>query len=449
MPAPELITLRLSADAMKLEVSFTRQALHVARTELVHALIAQCQLLKLEFSPTRQYLDLLLAKFTPFTWITLLKGTEPTAPVDGRVEVVVPVQVAGARASTHPRKCVVRAGAILARRQPGISGRPGTDLLGREVPARAPLEPKLPQSINTEISEDGMELLSVCDGEAVLRNLAIEVIPLLLHEGDVPAGTTFISEVLPVYIRGTVLEGAFVQAEGDVFIDGDVVEAQVLSTASTVTVAGSIGGTRQRTSTIRAARDVTFEQARLAHVHAGTDIHVLGCAWQCSLQGHGNIYLRDTVEEALQDVLIEIAGGVFPVFDRAASQVEGARERQYVRLGCHIPAEIAVHTGPPLSFRRCTVVDLSAGGAKCVYADPRRQPSAGSFVQLKAVLPGTRGQFIVLARVVRLVAPGVLGLSFLQMTHRDHGRLTTYCQQEVLKRSTVVLTSPEQRGRVL
>jgi hypothetical protein len=63
------------------------------------------------------------------------------------------------------------------------------------------------------------------------------------------------------------------------------------------------------------------------------------------------------------------------------------------------------------------------------------------------VLPGTRGQFIALARIVRKVTPGVVGLSFLQMTGRDRDRLTAYCQQQLLKRSTTMLTSPEQRGK--
>lgn len=446
LSAPELITLRLSDDAMKLDALFARHALHAPRSELVQALETQCSRLGLDFSPTRQYLDLLLAKFAPLTWVTLLKGTEPTAPIDGRVEVVAPVQVAGSRAGLHPRKCIVRAGAMLARRLPGVPGRPGTDLLGRQVPARPPMEPKLPQSLNTETSEDGNELLSVCDGEAVLRNLAIEVIPMLLHEGDIPADTTFISEILPVFIHGSVLEGALVEATAEVFIDGNVVEAHVLSSTSNVIIAGSVGGSRQRTSVVRAALEVVVEQARLAHIHAGTDIHVLGCAWQCSLQGHGNIYLRDSIGEALQDNLIEIAGGIYPALDRESSQTDVAGERQYVRVGCHIQADVALHARPPLSFRHCTVVDLSAGGAKCVFTQIRSQQPVGSFVQLKLLLPGSRGQFIALARIVRMVTPGVVGLSFLQMTDRDRGRLTSYCQQQLLQRSTSVLTSPEQRG---
>ena len=199
---------------------------------------------------------------------------------------------------------------------------------------------------------------------------------------------------------------------------------------------------------VRAAREVTFEQARLAHIHAGTDIHILGCAWQCSLQGRGNIYLNGSVDEGLQDVLIEIAGGMYPAIELDAPRKDGGHERQYVRVGCRIQADIAWHSRPPLVFRRCAIVDLSAGGAKCVFEQIRNQPALGSFVQLKFVLPGTRGRCIVLARLVRVVASGVVGLSFVQMTHRDHGRLTAYCQQLVLKRSTTLLTSPDQRGQM-
>ena len=142
MPAPELITLQLSADAMKLDVCFTRQALHVPRAELIEELGAQCAQYGLVFTPTLPYLDILLTKFSPGTWITLLKGTESAAPVDGRVEVLVPLQVAGTRIGARPRKCVVRVGSVLARRLPGAPGKPGTDLLGRDVPARTPIEPK-------------------------------------------------------------------------------------------------------------------------------------------------------------------------------------------------------------------------------------------------------------------------------------------------------------------
>jgi len=132
--------------------------------------------------------------------------------------------------------------------------------------------------------------------------------------------------------------------------------------------------------------------------------------------------------------------------NRGDTPKDVAGERQFVRVGCSIPAEIAVHTRPPLSFRRCTVVDLSAGGAKCVYAEVRGQAQLGAFVQLKLVLPGTRGQLFVLAHLMRVVAPGVVGLNFIQMTDRDRSRLTACCQQLLLKRSTAMLSSPEQRG---
>jgi Flagellar Assembly Protein A/PilZ domain len=438
--------MSLSSDAMQLDVCLTSDALNMSHAALLNLMHEQCARLGLAIFPTRLHLEMVLSKGIAGSWMTLLKGASPSAPVDGRVELLVPIPVAAARVEMTGHRCIVRAGAGLARKVPGKAGTPGRDLFGRKVLARRPYEPRLPKGANTDVAIDGMELVANCDGEVLLRNLLIEIVPMHVHTGDISAGVTVKSDTLPVYIRGSVLEGATIEAREAVFVDGDVVEAQITSVTSSVIIAGKVGGTRQRKCLLRAAGAVSFDQARLSEVHAGKDIHVIGQAWQCDLHATGNLHLSGTLQDTLQDVRLRIGSGVLPLIEREQFAPSSTHLRQSVRVACTLPASLAVHDGTPLLFHPCNLMDLSVGGARCTLRDARAKPQSGAIVQLKLLFPGSPDHFLAIACVVRTKTPAVVGMRFVQLTQRDQSRLRVYVQQLILKRSSVLITSPDQRA---
>jgi len=81
----------------------------------------------------------------------------------------------------------------------------------------------------------------------------------------------------------------------------------------------------------------------------------------------------------------------------------------------------------------CTLVDISLGGAMCRLNDRDDEPAANSVAQLRLRLPGQSEPVIIIARVARVIAPGLLGIAFIDATKRDRSRVATWCQQQVLK----------------
>jgi len=361
------------------------------------------------------------------------------------MELLMEVPVLSAAQGVRMKRQVVKAGAALARRTPGIPGQDGSTLLGQAVCAHRLREARLPGGAHTEVSADGCTLLAACDGEVVLRNLQVAVIPMVVHDGDVGPGTTLVQPGAALYIMGSVLERAHVEADGEIYVQGNVVEAGVQSRQANVCIQGTVSGSAQRPCPIQAAGNIAVDQARLAQLSATRNIYVLVRAWQCSLNAGQNLHLSGTVSSCLQDVQLEIGGGVYPIV-QPDLPVEGRpRERQHLRVPCHLSAQIAVHTGASLSFKACTVLELSAGGTKCMSEDQDFDVAAGTVVQLKLALPGDDRPIILIARVARAIAPGWVGLRFEQITQRDAGRLATYCQMLVKKRPSALLTSPAQR----
>jgi len=335
----------------------------------------------------------------------------------------------------------------LARRRQGTPAEPTVDLLGRTVLPRNPHEARLPQGANTKISDDGSLLIATCDGEVLLRNLLIEIVPSHVYAGNVPEGASLVQQDLPVFVSGSILEGARVEADAEVYVEGSVHEAQIRSRQAGITVMGSVNGVPQRPCMLRAAGDVSIGPARNANITSEGSIHVLARAWQCTLRAKGNVYLPKSVEASLQDVELHVEGGILPTLEPEARYAEIPTDRQHVRVGSQLRGFLALHSITPLCFRPCTILDLSTGGARCALQDHGDDPSPGSIVQLKLVLPGSRDQLFAIARVTRAVGPGVIGVTFLQMTQRDQNRLTTFCLQLVLSRPNNMLASREQRGQ--
>jgi len=444
----DVLAVRLSPDHMHLEVRFTGEAHGTPRAQIVATILEECVRLGVTTPPTSKDISTFLSTGRPGEWAVLHKGTQPGPPVDGRIELLVPVSVAGAR-QVQARREAVEAGTILARRIPGTPGTPGCDLQGQPILPRAPKEPRLPRGPNTLAGEGGTSLVAACTGEVVLRNLQVEIVPAIKHAGDIIASLEFVNHTLPIFIEGSVLEGSRVETDGEIYVAGDVVEAELVSRSSNARVAGNLSGSAQRPCTVQAAGDVTLNQARLARVSAGADIRVQARAWQCTLLAKGDIYLAGTIGRSLIDVQVDVEGAIVPQIE-PENKVQAddlPRERQFVRVPCRLPALWALHGSPPLQFHRCTLYDISVGGTKFVLEARDGRLLPGAFIQVKFILPDGGGQLVAIARVARTDKHGVVGLRLIQVSQRDLTRLTTYCHQLMLRRSTGMLTSPEQRGQ--
>jgi hypothetical protein len=360
--------------------------------------------------------------------------TSPVAAIDDRIELMVAIPIAPKRGDVQGRRQVVGAGTLLARRVPGRPGTSGVDATGREIPVREPRKVRLPQGPNTTLNVDGTELLAACDGEVVMRNLLVEVQPMSVHDGDVQAGAYVVSARSSLFITGSVGESANVEATEDIYIQGHVREASVVSRSGNITVIGSVTGSPQQAATLEAGGDITCGPIRHGRAVAGGDVHLLAEAWQSSLHMGGNLFLDQLVEQCLRDVVLQVEGGIFPRMQYSGSTASEATERQHVRVAISEQAWIALHTAPPLQFHGCTVLDLSANGARLKLLSPQSEYMPGTLVQFKFKLPSTAEQTLSVARVCRRVAPGVISVNFLQITQRDQNHLTTFLMRMHMSR---------------
>jgi len=460
------IVVRLSADAMRLEACLAPEALDMPPDDLLKTISDESALLGVTFSVTPGDLQTRSAAYAPGEWITIMRAPDPSPPVDGRIEMLVSIPVASGQRNVQGARSAVKAGTALARRLPALPGRPSRDLLGREAPARRPHEARLPQGNNTQIGADQNLLLATCDGEVRLRAMRIEVVPMHVSEGDVLEGATLSTELQPIFIAGSVREGASIECGGDVYIQGDVYSAQIVSW-SDVIIRGDINGSAELHSSVRAAGSVTFQQARFARVTAGANLHVLGQASQSSLEVKGDLFLARTLDEAMQGVKLQVGGAVFPPLDQAmpSPAPDQPRVRQHVRVNCNLRAVLAKFGPTPPRFLPCTIVDLSEGGARCRLSEVEAQSLSGAIVQVKFLLPETNDQLLAIAQVARVggpglvnvsndisgapptivAAPGLVGIAFTQMLDTDRQILAAYCRR-LQSAGALLPGTPENRS---
>jgi len=441
------VKVRLSDDALRLEGCFSADALDMDPRRALNLVNDACARLGVEYALVRGELNLRALQLQPDEWAPILWATPPAPAVDGRIELLVPISVSAARGGIKGVRHAVKAGAALARKVPSLPREPAYDLLGRELPLRPSREAVMPQGKNTELRDDGTLLVAACDGEVRLTNMRIEILPMRVSEGDVAPGAIVSHNEEPLFIAGSVGEGARIEAGGDVHVAGNIISADVIS-GSSVTVGGSVQGNENRPCTIRAWECITVGDAQFANLVAGSDIRITRQVSDSVVETPGNLYLAGTLEESLQQVALRVQGAVFPkVVDVIASGTK-PQIRRHFRVGCNLPGQVARHGTPPLTFAPCTVIDLGEGGARCRTVNLNTKGLTDQTVQLKFNLPSSHEPIITLARVawstdtgLRVTQsdidwappplerePGLIGVAFLQLAQRHREMIQLYCQ---------------------
>lgn len=148
----------------------------------------------------------------------------------------------------------VNRGQVLATKTPPGMGMPGKSVIGEEIPARDGRDVHLRPGSNTSLSEDGLHIVSLIDGQPSIDGSRVSVQPIIVISGDVDYSTGNVNFQGSVRIGGNVLPGFTVKATQDVEIGG-VVEGASIEAGGKVSVKG---GVRQH-SVITAHGDVTVK----------------------------------------------------------------------------------------------------------------------------------------------------------------------------------------------
>lgn len=137
---------------------------------------------------------------------------------------------------------------------PPTDGEPGRTVLDQEISAKSGRSVSLPKGKNTQISDDGLSLLSSLDGHLEYSGNCFHVKPVWDVPGNVDFSTGNINFTGDVTIRGDILSGFTVRAKGSIHVDGSVEAGSTVDAGGDLIVAKGILG--DGSTVIRSQRNV-------------------------------------------------------------------------------------------------------------------------------------------------------------------------------------------------
>lgn len=212
----------------------------------------------------------LLLASPPGTPVVVARARLPEPSRDGTVEPLVevhrrPRRVRGDRVDHRERYALpqVAAGDPVARLVPPVPGADGVDVTGRPLSA-APARPARVQAGEGVVArpdpDGGATFFALREGRPVVERLAgldwrVDVVPLLVHRGDVDVASGNLRFRGDVLIQGNVREGARVVAAGHVWVEGNVDGASIQADGD-IQVAGGVF----RSQLVAGARSLLYAQ---------------------------------------------------------------------------------------------------------------------------------------------------------------------------------------------
>lgn len=119
-------------------------------------------------------------------------------------------------------------------------GTPGTDIYGKEIPAKPGVMPKFTLGKNTLVTADGKYIVASCDGHIVFGNGSFRVEEAVTIKTDLDISVGNINFLGDVHIKGNVMEGFTINAGKNVRVDGSVFDAEIIAAGNVTIVGGCI-----------------------------------------------------------------------------------------------------------------------------------------------------------------------------------------------------------------
>ena len=117
---------------------------------------------------------------------------------------------------------------------PETAGITGRSVLGEDVLQKEGKKILMPKGKNVTISEDGLNILSAINGEVKILDNKVHVFSLYMVPVNVDNSTGNIRFIGKVIVKGNVLTGFSIEAEGDVEVYGVVEGAKIVSKGSII-----------------------------------------------------------------------------------------------------------------------------------------------------------------------------------------------------------------------
>jgi uncharacterized protein (DUF342 family) len=180
----------------------------------------------------------------------------------------------------------VKEGEKLATAIPPIPGKSGVDVYGNLLKALDGKPVVLPKGKNVEVSQDGASLLSKIEGCIEYIDGKINILQQFEIPENVDASTGNVYFVGNIHVKGDVLTGYVIEAEGSIVVEG-IVEAASLKAGGDVVLKKGISGRGK--GKIIAGNNVISKYIENSNVEAGNMV-------QAEVIMHSNIKAGEKIE---------------------------------------------------------------------------------------------------------------------------------------------------------
>lgn len=240
----------------------------------------------------------------------------------------------------------VSEGDILATIVPATKGINGEDVFGNEIKARDGKQISIPRGKNVAVSEDGLQLVSMINGEVKLIDNKISVLPVYTVEGNVDNSTGNIKFVGKVVVKGNVLTGFSIDADDDVEVYG-VVEGAVIKTKGNIILHRGIQGMNRgelvcegdliakfiENSKVHAKGSIKTDAIMHSTVYCGKKLEVQG---KKGLIVGGQVKASDEIKAKIigspMATVTELEVGINPGVRKKYEELKEEKDRSYKNL---------------------------------------------------------------------------------------------------------------------
>ncbi|MEZ3485904.1 MAG: FapA family protein [Lachnospiraceae bacterium] len=254
----------------------------------------------------------------------------------------------------------INKGEVICQAVPPVEGVPGRTVLDQEIPCKTGKEVRLPKGRNTEISEDGTQLLAVKDGRLEFTDNVFKVKSVLEISGNVDFSTGNINFVGDVHIHGDVSGGFSVKTVGDITIDGVVEAAEIEAGGDLIVAKGILGDSR---AVIRAHHNIFAKYIENCTVHSRGNLQT-DCMVNCNVYCDGEVHVRTG-----RGIIV---GGRISAAQRVDAKIVGSKSESvtYINLG-----------GQPCANYERTILEENIGAMEAELEKLDRQPDSPARTQ--------------------------------------------------------------------
>ncbi|MBD3258561.1 DUF342 domain-containing protein [candidate division GN15 bacterium] len=181
------------------------------------------------------------------------------------------------------------AGAVLATKTPPTEGEPGMSVLGKEIKGPEGRDIPFNQGSNTEVSEDGLQLLASASGAIQFTNGKVSVKDVITIRGDVDHNVGNIDCKGSVHVTGHVRAGYELRMDGDLVVDGNVEDANI-DVKGNVFIKGGFFG--EGKGVMKAGGDVVVKFAEGQRIFCGNEMTAGAEIVNCAVQARERIHVK-------------------------------------------------------------------------------------------------------------------------------------------------------------